>query len=157
MRYTIGVVLMVLGAAVAINPSLVLSHCQVPCGIYDDAARVAQLQEDATTIEKAITNIRDLAGKTDAKSVNQLIRWTTTKEDHASHVIAVVSEYFLTQKVADVAPGATGYDGYLKKLGDHHKVLRAAMKCKQDADPATITALRTAIDGLAQHYATHSH
>ena len=44
----------------------VSAHCQVPCGIYDDQARIHQLEEDATTIAKAITEINALAGKHDA-------------------------------------------------------------------------------------------
>ena len=33
--------------------SAAFAHCQVPCGIYDDGARIAQMKEDAATIEKA--------------------------------------------------------------------------------------------------------
>ena len=128
------------------------AHCQVPCGIYDDAARVKHLREDATTIEKAIQAIIDLSGKTDPQSFNQLIRWTTTKEDHASNVISVVSEYFLAQKIKPVAAGADGYDDYLKNLADHHAVMVAAMKTKQNADPQVVKDLNSAIDGLAAHY-----
>ena len=128
------------------------AHCQVPCGIYDDPARIVRLHEDATTIAKAIAQINELAGKHDAQSLNQLTRWVTTKEDHASHVISVVSEYFLTQKVKPVAAGADGYDAYLKKLADHHAVMVAAMKTKQKPEPATADALRHAIDALAKHY-----
>jgi nickel superoxide dismutase len=128
------------------------AHCQVPCGIYDDAARIARLREDATTIGKAVTNIRQLAGSHDAQGQNQLVRWINTKEDHASHVIAVVSEYFLTQKVKPVAPDADGYGAYLKKLADHHAVMVAAMKCKQNADPKKVHELEHAIDALAKHY-----
>ena len=128
------------------------AHCQVPCGIYDDPARIVRLHEDATTIAKAIAQINELAGKHDAQSLNQLTRWVTTKEAHASHIIAVVSEYFLTQKVKPVAAGADGYDDYLKKLADHHAVMVAAMKTKQKPEPATADALRHAIDALAKHY-----
>ncbi len=128
------------------------AHCQVPCGIYDDHARIARLKEDAATIAKAIAQINELAGKHDAKSLNQAVRWVTTKEEHASHLIEVVSEYFLTQKVKPVAPGADGYDAYLKKLADHHAVMVAAMKSKQDVDPATVDRLNKAIDALALHY-----
>lgn len=128
------------------------AHCQVPCGIYDDAARIKFLKEDATTIAKAITNIVELSGKNDAQSFNQATRWVATKEDHASHIITVVSEYFLTQKVKPVAEGSDGYDAYLKSLADHHAVMVAAMKTKQHADPATVTALEKAIDALAKHY-----
>lgn len=139
-------------------PGWVSAHCQVPCGIYDDAARIAQLKEDSTTIAKAITQINEMVDEDDgmqAKNVNQVIRWVTTKEDHASRIITVVSEYFLTQKVKPVAPGADGYDAYLKSLADHHAVMAAAMKTKQDAAPATVDALNQAIAGLAKHYHTH--
>lgn len=128
------------------------AHCQVPCGIYDDAARITAMREDATTIGKAVAQIRILAGKHDPQSLNQATRWIMTKENHASHIITVLSEYFLTQKVKTVAPGAAGYDNYLKKLADHHAVLAAAMKTKQTTDPANVEALRKVIDTLSHHY-----
>ena len=133
-------------------PSLAWSHCQVPCGIYDDAARIQALLEDATTIEKAMTRLRRLTGSTDAQSDNQIVRWVMTKEDHASRVITVLSEYFLTQKLTPVAEGEDGYEAYLQKLADHHAVLHAAMKCKQSVDTSRATELRDAIQKLAQHY-----
>ena len=34
-------------------PIKLFSHCQVPCGIYDDAARIIQIKEDFGTIKKA--------------------------------------------------------------------------------------------------------
>jgi nickel superoxide dismutase len=128
------------------------AHCQVPCGIYDDHARIARLKEDTTTIAKAIDQINALAGQHEAKSLNQATRWIVTKEAHASHIIEVVSQYFLTQKVKPVAADAEGYEAYLKKLADHHAVMVAAMKTKQDANAATVTALNQAIDALAGHY-----
>lgn len=128
------------------------AHCQVPCGIYDDAARITAMREDATTIGKATAQIVLLSGKHDALAFNQATRWVMTKETHASHIITVLSEYFLTQKVKTVAPGAAGYDAYLKKLADHHAVLAAAMKTKQTTDPANVDALHKAIDTLAHHY-----
>lgn len=128
------------------------SHCQVPCGIYDDAGRIAVLREDATTVGKAITQMGELAGKNDPKSLNQMTRWITTKEDHASHIITVVSEYFLTQKVKPVAAGAEGYEQYLGHLAAHHAVMVAAMKSKQEPTADAVAALNAAIDELAKHY-----
>lgn len=128
------------------------AHCQVPCGIYDDPARIARIHEDATTIAKAMKLINELAGKNDALSLNQATRWITTKETHASHVIEVVSQYFLTQKTKPVAPDAEGYESYLKRVADHHAVMVAAMKTKQNPDPAVAEALHHAIDALAKHY-----
>ncbi len=137
------------------------AHCQVPCGIYDDTARIKSLREDAATIAKAITQIKALSGKNEPLALNQATRWIITKEAHASNMIKVVSEYFLTQKVKPVAAGQDGYEAYLKKLADHHAVMRAAMKTKQTVDPADVAQLGRAIDALAAHYrvaaAEHSH
>jgi len=146
--------LMLAGAAFVMTTQTqqVSAHCQVPCGIYDDAARVAQLREDTVTIAKAINGINELADRHDGNSLNQAARWISTKEDHASHIIQVVSEYFLTQKVKVVTSGAEGYDAYLKKLADHHAVMVAAMKTKQSANPKTVDDLEHAIDALAVHY-----
>ena len=128
------------------------AHCQVPCGIYDDAARIARLREDATTIEKAIDQILELAGSHEATAFNQATRWVQTKEDHASHIISVVSEYFLTQKLKPVSSGSAGYDVYLKKLADHHAVMVAAMKTKQNVNLSFARNLNKAIDALAAYY-----
>lgn len=151
--------LSVVGLAIAATAALVLSyasraqaHCQIPCGIYDDPARIAHLREDATTIAKAITNINELSGRNEANAFNQAARWVAAKEAHASDIITVVAEYFLTQKLKPVAAGSDGYDAYLKKLADHHGVLVAAMKTKQSADPASVANLTKAIDKLAGHY-----
>lgn len=136
----------------ALRAEPVRAHCQMPCGIYDDPARIAQLREDATTIAKAIAQINELADKHDAQTINQATRWIVTKEEHASHVITVVAEYFLTQRVKPVAPDADGYNEYLKTLSDHHAVMVAAMKTKQLADSSAAEALRRAIDRLAVYY-----
>ena len=128
------------------------AHCQVPCGIYDDPARIASLLEDARTINKAMAQINGLAAKNDPQSLNQLSRWVNTKEAHASHVIAVVAEYFLTQKVKGVDAGADGYPQYLEKLAMHHRVMRAAMKTKQSVDVAHADKLAAAIRELGRLY-----
>ncbi len=128
-----------------------MAHCQVPCGIYDDASRLERMMEDATTIEKAVAQMGALAGRDDAQGRQQFARWVTTKEDHASNIISVTGEYFLTQKIKPVAKGAEGYDAYLKRLADHHAVMVAAMKCKQNAGAAEVASLKEAI-GVIGHY-----
>jgi nickel superoxide dismutase len=128
------------------------AHCQVPCGIYDDPARVQQLREDATTIEKAVRQLAELAGRTDPASVNQAVRWVNTKEAHASHIIELVSEYFLAQRVKPVGRESNQYAAYLATLADHHAVMVAAMKTKQVPTLETVAALKKAIEALAVHY-----
>jgi nickel superoxide dismutase len=108
--------------------------------------------EDTTTIKKAMTLINDLAAKSDPQSLNQATRWVNTKEQHASHIITTVSEYFLTQKVKEVAPNAEGYQKYLQSLALHHHVLRAAMKCKQTVDSQNADKLNDAIKKLGELY-----
>lgn len=138
--------------ALALLPQLAFAHCQVPCGIYDDAARITRMYEDASTIEKAMTKMADLSGKGDAQSANQFTRWVVTKEAHAANIITTVAEYFLTQKVKPVAADAEGFDAYLAKLADHHRVMSAAMKAKQNSDPAVVAKLRAALDAMGKHY-----
>ena len=132
-----------------------VAHCQVPCGIYDDEGRIKQLQEDSVTIAKAIKMINELAGKTDATSVNQMVRWVQTKEQHASHIITVVAEYYLTQKVKVVASTDAAYPAYLGKLARHHGVMAAAMKTKQKPTAASANALDAAIHELSHDYGHH--
>ena len=54
------------------NPPAASAHCQVPCGIYDDDARIARLREDAATISKAINQIHLLNKEKDIQAINQI-------------------------------------------------------------------------------------
>ena len=110
-----------------------LAHCQVPCGIYNDAARIIQIQEDFSTIQKAMTKIKELSQQQDATSMNQLTRWIITKEDHASKIQKVVSEYFLTQRIKTKTESSE-FDTYVKQTTTLHQILVSAMKCKQTVD-----------------------
>ena len=126
-----------------------LTHCQVPCGIYDDAARVEAMLEDAATVEKATKLIGELAGKSDAQSQNQMVRWVVNKEQHAQKIISTISDYFLTQRVK------TSQKDYSMRLAKHHAVIIAGMKAKQNADPKYATALKKSIEDLRTYYPEH--
>ena len=132
--------------------SSVNAHCQVPCGIYDDHARIHAMLEDVTTITKAIDQITELSKNNNALSLNQVTRWIMTKEQHATHIITTVAEYFLAQKVKDAAPGSTGYEEYLEQLAIHHRVMRAAMKTKQTVDGRDAAGLKAAVEALGKLY-----
>jgi nickel superoxide dismutase len=123
------------------------AHCQVPCGIYGDKQRVEMMREDAATVEKSVKLIRQLAGKRDAQSRNQLVRWVQTKEQHAEKIMRTIADYVMAQKIKPKA----GKD-YLAKLGKHHAVMVAAMKCKQTADPRAVAAMKKAIAGIAGYW-----
>jgi len=124
-------------------------HCQVPCGIFDDPAKVAEMQQDAATIRKAQVQIAELAGG-DGAGLNQAMRWINTKEEHASKIIGTVSEYMLAQRVK---PELFDSDGdYADALKAHHAVMTAAVKTKQVLDAGAADALDHALSDLAGMY-----
>ncbi len=128
------------------------AHCEVPCGIYDDHARIDAMLEDTKTIGRAVAEVRVLAGQHDPQSVNQAARWIATKEEHATRIQHTVAQYFLTQRVKPAPVGSEGYDDYVTKLIRHHRVMVAAMKAKQTADPRRVEDLRAAIEAIAAYY-----
>ena len=128
-----------------------LAHCQVPCGIYNDAARIIQIQEDFSTIQKAMTKIKELSQQQDATSMNQLTRWIITKEDHASKIQKVVSEYFLTQRIKAKTEDSE-FDTYVKQATTLHQILVSAMKCKQTIDKQNVILGINLIDEFVEQY-----
>ncbi len=108
--------------------NIILGHCQVPCGIYDDVLRIKQIKENYTTINKAMAKINELSGHTDALSKNQLNRWVSEKEKHASKIQSIISNYFLTQRIKETNTK------YLDQVTLLHKLLVVTMKCKQSID-----------------------
>jgi nickel superoxide dismutase len=117
--------------------------------MYDDAARVNGMLEDAATVVKATKLIAALAGKIDAQSQNQMVRWVVNKEQHAQKIIATISNYFLTQRVKP------GQEDYMERLAKHHTVIIAAMKAKQNADVKYAEALQDSVKALRSYYPEH--
>ncbi len=135
----------------AIYSQAAYSHCQVPCGIYDDHARVKTMLEDAATARKAAGQIAELSGKKDPQSNNQLVRWVMNKEKHAQNIIATISDYFLTQRVK------SKQKDYVERLQKHHAIIVNAMKVKQNADVKYVEALETSIKEILAYYPEHKH
>ena len=102
------------------------AHCEVPCGIYGDKTRIDTLYEDVATVEKAMAQIGALAGKTDAQSVNQCVRWITTKEEHARKIQETVWQYFMTQRVKLPADDEAKRKKGLEQLVHLHGMLQVA-------------------------------
>ena len=117
----------------------VRAHCEVPCGVYGDQARFEQMLENTETIAKAIGQVHELAREHHPQNINQAVRWVTTKEDHATDTQHIIAQYFMTQRLKPAQ------EGYVDKLTTAHAVMVAAMKCKQQADPAVAEALKQAI------------
>ncbi|MEM1153808.1 MAG: superoxide dismutase, Ni [Pseudomonadota bacterium] len=127
------------------------SHCQIPCGIYDDNARVKAMLEDVATTRKAVTSIAELSGKSDPESNNQLVRWIMNKETHAQLIISTISDYFLTQRVK------ADQKDYVERLKKHHAVIVAAMKVKQNASMEYVNTLEISVEALLPYYPEHKH
>ena len=144
-------VLLVLALLWMIPSKSVYAHCQVPCGIYDDYARVMAMLEDTATVKKAMVEMKGLAGKKDVQSQNQMVRWVVNKEKHADRIISTISDYFLTQRVKDEQIY------YVKRLVAHHKVIVTAMKVKQSTDIKYAEELRESIDALKKYYPENKH
>ena len=125
-------------------PAMVNAHCEVPCGIYGDEARVQTIGEHIKTIETAMRQINAM-GLENPTNHNQMIRWVVTKENHAEKIQHIVSQYFMTQRVK---PGKEKTGDMLDLL---HKMLVTAMKCKQTTDlkqPEELRRLLKAFDTL---------
>ena len=125
--------------AVLLTARYTSAHCEVPCGIYADQARFEQMLENTTTIAKAIEQVHEMARDHHPQNINQAIRWVTTKEEHATDTQHIIAQYFMTQRIKSSDPD------YVDKLTAAHAVMVAAMKCKQQADPAMAEALRESI------------
>ena len=128
--------------ALAANAS---AHCEIPCGIYDDQARINLIKEHIGTIEKSMVQITALEKETPQNS-NQLVRWIMNKEDHANQLQEIVTQYFMTQRIK---PDAQNYE---KKLGLLHQMLIFSMNCKQTTDTQNTDQLKKIVNEFEALY-----
>ena len=127
-------------------------HCQIPCGIYDDDARLAAIREHIVTIEKSMKMIDEL-GAVEKPNYNQLVRWVSNKEQHADQISEIVTQYFMAQRVKPTdASDKKAWDQYVKKLTLLHRMLVAAMKAKQTTDLQHTKALSKLLDEFTRAY-----
>jgi nickel superoxide dismutase len=135
---------------VLISAHTAWSHCEIPCGIYDDQMRMHMIAEHIRTIEKSMNEILKLQ-KEDPRNYNQLVRWIMNKEDHANMLQEIVSQYFMTQriKIED--------DDYANKLMVLHKMIVYAMKCKQTIDLSHVAKLRELSKKFSELYFEEHH
>jgi nickel superoxide dismutase len=115
--------------------SNVSAHCEIPCGIYNDKLRIKMIYEHTVTIEKAMNEIIRL-GQENPVNYNQLIRWVSNKEAHASEIQHIVSQYFMIQRIN------LETEQYNNKLNVLHKIMRTAMRCKQSTDLKKVERIR---------------
>jgi nickel superoxide dismutase len=126
----------------AVTP-FVYSHCQLPCGIYDDPARLAAIAENITTIEKAMKSIEELSAQP-KPNMNQVVRWVNDKDEHAEDIAHIASYYFMAQRIKPVDKSdAAGYEKYVKQLTLLHEMIIYSTKAKQTTDLANVEKLRS--------------
>ncbi|MCH2375116.1 MAG: superoxide dismutase [Planctomycetes bacterium] len=124
---------------------VVQSHCEIPCGIYGDQTRIALFYEDIATVEKSMTQIMALQSEAPL-NYNQIVRWVNNKEEHASRIQHVATQYFMTQRIKSANPK------YVAQLTAMHGILVHAMKAKQTTDVAHCKHLRDLVDKFAEAY-----
>ena len=129
------------------------AHCQVPCGIYDDAVRIMQIREHLTTIEKAMVQIDQLTSdESSAQNMNQLVRWINTKEEHATFIQSIIADYFLAQRIKPKKNNEAGRQKYVDQTLLLQQIIVAAMKSKQTVDKSEPGLVSTLLNQFVELY-----
>ena len=129
------------------------AHCQVPCGIYDDAVRIIQIREHVTTIEKAMKQIDQLTSdESSAQNMNQLVRWINTKEEHATFIQSIISDYFLAQRIKPKQNNEAGRQQYVDQTLLLQQIIVSAIKSKQTVDKSEPGLVSTLLNQFVQLY-----
>jgi nickel superoxide dismutase len=147
-KMTVWIVLVLLAGGVVTQ---VYSHCQIPCGIYDDPARLKMIDEHIATIEKAMQQIVQLS-QAEPANMNQIVRWVNNKDTHADELSEIVTYYFMAQRIAPTAPDSAEYKDYVRKLTLLHEMLVNSMKCKQTTDLAYVEKLKDLLKEFTAAY-----
>ena len=130
----------------------VFSHCEVPCGIYNDEMRFTMITEHIQTIEKAMQQIMQLSNDS-PQNMNQIVRWIINKEKHAEEIQHIISQYFLTQRIKSPdSADKQATERYVKQLTICHQILVQAMKTKQTADLNNVELLKSAVEQFKKIY-----
>ena len=131
----------------------IYAHCQVPCGIYDDAVRIIQLREHVTTIEKSMNKIKQLTNdESSSQNMNQLIRWINTKEEHATFIQSIIADYFLAQRIKPKKKDEAGRQKYVDQTLLLQQIIVAAMKSKQTVDKSNPRVVSTLLNKFVELY-----
>ncbi len=132
--------------------SLAYSHCQIPCGIYDDEARFNTMAEHIKTIEKSMKLIESLSAQ-EKPNMNQIVRWVNNKEVHADEMSNIITYYFMAQRIKIPPEGDTkAHSAYVKNLTLLHEMLVYTMKTKQTTDLKNVEKLKSLLNQFHESY-----
>jgi Nickel-containing superoxide dismutase len=147
-----GVVVAAVAASLLLSHQKTYNHCQVPCGIFDDPAMVGEVKQAATTIRKSMVQSQALWRDQNKgiQSMNQVVRWIITKEQHCDKIISIIGDYCLCQRVKRESFKSEAE--YNQALQLHHTAMQAAMKAKQSMDLKACDDLDHALEDLGKMY-----
>lgn len=109
------------------HTGIIQAHCQMPCGIYHDDMVFDQIDQYVETMYKGISVLDDNKF-TSVKDRNEFVRWVLQKEKASDEAAALITQYFLQQKIK------TGEDDTVKRLTSAHKLLTLLVVIKQNVD-----------------------
>ena len=143
--------------ALTVAPHIAQAHCQIPCGIYNDAVRITLMKEHISTIEKSMRMINELQQA--GTNPNQLVRWVNNKEHHAEALTKIITAYFMTQRIKPaLESNDTAFQIYQNRVIILHRMLIETMKAKQTTDHEPCIQLRSLIEAFEKVYPTqHEH
>ncbi|MRT92750.1 superoxide dismutase [Ni] [Ancylomarina sp. 16SWW S1-10-2] len=126
------------------------AHCEIPCGIYNDKARVELMYEHIQTIEKSMKLIIELSAA-EKPDYNQLVRWINNKEEHANKLQTIATQYFMFQRVK-VSEDPAVRAKSMKQLELLHKICVYAMQAKQSTNIEMIKKLNDTVHDFSHEY-----
>lgn len=108
-----------------------LSHCQMPCGIYHDEMVFDQIDQYVETMVKGMSILHENKFNT-VQTHNEFIRWVILKETSSNEIASLLTTYFLQQKIKpDESETA-------KRVLSAHKLLFYLVQIKQASDLAIV-------------------
>ncbi len=127
-------------------------HCQIPCGIYDDERVFSELYEHVETIHKAVDVLSVSPNLEDPLAMQQFVRWVTNKDDHASKIQSIMTDYFLSQRLSGAIKTNTFNKTYHNKLKSIHLIIFNSMKAKQTVSLDVVESLNQSIKSFESLY-----
>ncbi|GAB4236458.1 MAG: superoxide dismutase [Ni] [Chlamydiales bacterium] len=85
-------------AVFILNGGILLGHCQMPCGIYNDQMVYDRIDEYYQTMYKAVAALENNAFS-NVQDRNQFVRWVMQKDVQSDEAAHILTNYFLQQKI----------------------------------------------------------
>lgn len=114
--------------ASSLQGTALYAHCQMPCGIYHDDMVYDQIDQYIETMAKGITVLTDNKFST-VQERNEFMRWVLEKEQSSDEVAALITKFFLQQKIKPNEGETT-----TKRVMAAHKLLFLLVPIKQTVD-----------------------